>query len=126
MRANLMQLRNLWDTLAPSCEILKALVSDGLKEDGRGGAMLGWVAPPGSPFQVVYPRPHPSALRAVVEFAFDKAENRYLNQTVPAENHLAVWQWGETTHFPAPQRWCGRGFGPNPTPAGANVSSTSS
>ena len=80
--------------------------------------MLGWLAPPGSPFLVLYGRLHPAAVRIVVETAFDKAETRLRGNEVPAANRMAVWLWTETTDFPYPQRWCGRSFGPNPTPAG--------
>ena len=112
-----MQLRNLSDLLRPSYEILRGMVNDGLKDDGRGGVMLGRLAPPGSPFQVIYSRLHPAAVRSVVETAFDKAETRFRGNEIPVANRMAVWQWAETTDFPFPQRWCGWSFGPNPTPA---------
>ena len=106
-KRNLMLLRNLSDILRPSYEILCGMVQDGLKDDGRGGVMLGWLAPPGSPFLVLYARLHPAAVRIVVETAFDKAETRFRGNEVPAANRMAVWLWTETTDFPFPQRWCG-------------------
>ena len=117
-KRNLMLLRNLSDILRPSCEILRGMVQNGLKDDGRGGVMLGWLAPPGSPFQVLYGGLHPASIRLVVETAFDKAETRFRGNEVSAPNRMAVWLWAETIDFPFPQRWCGHGFGPNPTPAG--------
>ena len=50
--ANPRHVRTIWEIMAPSVRELRALVCDGLQEDGRGGAMLGWLAPPGSPFRV--------------------------------------------------------------------------